>query len=52
MVTLGDGIDGLVHISEFSDEQPVRPGTVFDGKDLRIDTRQRRIFLSLRRTRR
>jgi small subunit ribosomal protein S1 len=51
-VALDDGVEGLVHISEFPRaEQPlatVRPGDAVQVRVLRIDPQRRRIGLSLR----
>ncbi|MDP9350764.1 MAG: S1 RNA-binding domain-containing protein [Chloroflexota bacterium] len=53
-VRLEDGIEGLVHVSELSDEPVNNPGEVVkDGdvlrlKVIRIDTQRKRIGLSLR----
>jgi small subunit ribosomal protein S1 len=51
-VSLDDGIEGLVHISEFPRaEQPltaVQPGALVQVRVLRIDPQRRRISLSLR----
>jgi len=51
-VSLDEGIEGLVHISEFPrDEQPltaVQPGAPVTVRVLRIDPQRRRIALSLR----
>jgi small subunit ribosomal protein S1 len=51
-VALADGIEGLVHISEFPRaDQPltaVQPGALVQVRVLRIDPQQRRIGLSLR----
>jgi small subunit ribosomal protein S1 len=51
-VALDDGIEGLVHISEFpQDAQPaaaIQPGSLVQVRVLRIDAQRRRIALSLR----
>lgn len=53
-VRLEDGIEGLVHVSELSDEQVgnpsevVKDGDVLRLKVIRIDTQRKRIGLSLR----
>ncbi len=53
-VRLEDGIEGLVHVSELSDQQVespgalVREGDVLNLKVIRIDTQRKRIGLSLR----
>jgi small subunit ribosomal protein S1 len=54
-VELEDGLEGLLHISELSDqkiENPldvVKPGQEVDVKILRVDTDDRKIGLSLKR---
>ncbi|MDA1008333.1 MAG: 30S ribosomal protein S1 [Planctomycetota bacterium] len=54
-VELEEGLEGLLHISELSDqkvENPtdvVKPGTEVDVKILRVDTEDRKIGLSLKR---
>jgi small subunit ribosomal protein S1 len=54
-VELEDGLEGLLHISELSDdkvENPqdiVKPGDELDVKILRVDTKDRKIGLSLKR---
>ncbi|MDQ3856669.1 MAG: 30S ribosomal protein S1 [Chloroflexota bacterium] len=53
-VRLEDGIEGLVHVSELSDEhvsspgEVVKEGDVLQLKVIRIDTQRKRIGLSLR----
>ncbi|MFO0895271.1 MAG: S1 RNA-binding domain-containing protein [Phycisphaerales bacterium] len=54
-VELEEGLEGLLHISELSDqkvENPqdvVKPGQEIDVKILRVDTDERKIGLSLKR---
>ena len=54
-VELEEGLEGLLHISELSDqkvENPldvVKPGQEVDVKILRVDTSDRKIGLSLKR---
>tara|TARA_B100001971_G_C18260074_1_gene585901 strand:- start:339 stop:2111 length:1773 start_codon:yes stop_codon:yes gene_type:complete len=54
-VELETGLEGLLHISELSDEKVddpqdiVKPGEVVDVKILRVDTDDRKIGLSLKR---
>jgi small subunit ribosomal protein S1 len=51
-VDLGDGVEGLVHVSEMSGGEEAKaslePGTIVYVQILRIDSRRRRISLSLR----
>lgn len=55
-VRLDDGIEGLVHVSELSEEPVSSPGAVVKEGDvltlkvIRIDTQRRRIGLSLRQS--
>jgi small subunit ribosomal protein S1 len=54
-VELEDGLEGLLHISELSDQKidnpqdVVKPGEAVDVKILRVDTSDRKIGLSLKR---
>ncbi len=54
-VELEDGLEGLLHISEISDQKidcptaVVKPGDEVDVKILRVDTEDRKIGLSLKR---
>ena len=54
-VQLETGLEGLLHISELSDEKVddpqdvVKPGDPVDVKILRVDTEERKIGLSLKR---
>ena len=54
-VELEEGLEGLLHISELSDEKVedpqdiVKPGDDVDVKILRVDTSDRKIGLSLKR---
>jgi small subunit ribosomal protein S1 len=51
-VDVGDGIEGLIHVSEMPDEEATRaslvPGTQVQVRILRIDAWKRRISLSMR----
>src|SRR6185503_14274097 len=53
-VQLGEGLEGLLHISELSDdkiespEEVVKVGDDVDVKVLRVDTKDRKIGLSMR----
>ena len=54
-VELEEGLEGLLHISELSDEKVetpqdiVKPGDKVDVKILRVDVAERKIGLSLKR---
>ena len=55
VVELGDGVEGLVHVSELSREpidypwQAVRVGQIVRAKVLRVDVDDRKVGLSIKR---